>query len=129
MNALRTWLAIAGIVLSSTAGDVLLSRAMRQIGDVGDLRRRRGLGVVVKATVTHPSFLLALFFMAVSFFGLLLALSWADVSLVVPASTSLTYLTNAFAAGVFLRERVDRRRWVSALLVCAGVAILAGESH
>jgi drug/metabolite transporter (DMT)-like permease len=129
MNALRTWLAIAAIVLCSTAGDVLLSRAMRQIGDVGELRRRRGLGVVVKTTVTHPSFLLALFFMAMSFFGLLLALSWADVSLVVPASTSLSYLTNAFAASLFLHERVDRRRWMSALLVCGGVAILAGESH
>ncbi len=125
MNALRTWSAIAGIVLSSTAGDVLLSRAMRQIGHVGELWRRQGLSAVLKAIVTHPSFLLALFFMAVSFFGLLLALSWADVSLVVPATASLTYVTNALAARLFLHERVDRRRWLSALLVCAGVAVLA----
>jgi len=125
MSAIRTWSAIAGIVLSSTAGDVLLSRAMRQIGDVGERRRREGLAAVVKAVMTHPSFLLALLFMAMAFFGLLLALSWADVSLVVPASASLSYITNAFAAGLFLHERVDRRRWMSALLVCAGVAVLA----
>jgi drug/metabolite transporter (DMT)-like permease len=125
MNAWRTWSAVAFIVLSSTAGDVLLSRAMRQIGDVGELRRRSGTGAVVKAIVKHPSFLLALFFMATSFFGLLAALSWADVSLVVPAAASLTYVTNAFAAGWFLNERVDRNRWVSALLVCGGVAVLA----
>ncbi|HVP51276.1 MAG TPA: EamA family transporter [Terriglobales bacterium] len=125
MNALRTWSAIAGIVFSSTAGDVLLSRAMRQIGHVGELWRRQGLRAVLKAIVTHPSFLLALFFMAASFFGLLLALSWADVSLVVPATASLTYVTNAFAARLFLHEHVDRRRWISALLVCAGVAVLA----
>ena len=125
MNALRTWSAIAGIVLSSTVGDVLLSRAMRQIGHVGELWRREDLSAVLKAIVTHPSFLFALFFMAVSFFGLLLALSWADVSLVVPATASLTYVTNALAARLFLHERVDRRRWMSALLVCAGVAVLA----
>jgi len=125
MSALRTWGAIAAIVLSSTAGDVLLSRAMRQIGHVGELWRRAGLRAVLKAIVTHPSFLLALFFMAISFFGLLAALSWADVSLVVPAAASLTYITNAFAANLFLRERVDRRRWLAALLVCAGVALLA----
>ena len=125
MNALRTWCAIAGIVLSSTAGDVLLSRAMRQIGDVGELRRQQGLVAVLRAVVTHPSFLLAICFMAASFFGLLLALSWDDVSLVVPASTSLSYVTNAFAASLFLHERVDHRRWLSALLVCAGVAVLS----
>jgi drug/metabolite transporter (DMT)-like permease len=125
MSALRTWGAIAAIVLSSTAGDVLLSRAMRQIGHVGELWRSAGLGAVLRAIVTHPSFLLALLFMATSFFGLLAALSWADVSLVVPASASLSYITNAFAASLFLRERVDRRRWLAALLVCGGVALLA----
>jgi len=125
VSTLRTWCAIAGIVLSSTAGDVLLSRAMRQIGDVGEMRRRQGLRAVLKAVVNHPSFLLAIGFLGTSFFALLLALSWDDVSLVVPASTSLSYVTNAFAASLFLRERVDRRRWISALLVCAGVAVLA----
>ena len=127
MNTVRTWCVIAAIVLSSTAGDVLLSRAMRRIGDVGELWRRERLRVI-KTIVTNSSFLLALLFMAVSFFALLTALSWADVSLVVPASTSLCYITNAFGASLFLRERVDRRRWVSAVLVCAGVAILARES-
>ena len=127
MNAVRTWGAIGAIVLSSTAGDVLLSRAMRTIGDVGELWRRQRLRVV-KTIVTNPTFLLAVLFMATSFFALLAALSWADVSLVVPASTSLSYITNAFGANLFLRERVDRRRWMSAVLVCVGVAILARES-
>jgi drug/metabolite transporter (DMT)-like permease len=63
--------------------------------------------------------------MAISFFSLLVALSWEDVSLVGPAAASLTFVTNAFAARIFLHEAVDRRRWISALLVCAGVAVLA----
>jgi drug/metabolite transporter (DMT)-like permease len=34
-------------------------------------------------------------------------------------------LSNAFFAKLFLRERVDRRRWTAALLVASGVALVA----
>jgi hypothetical protein len=44
---LYAWLSIAAIVLASTTGDVLLSHAMKQIGDLGELRRRRGLAHVL----------------------------------------------------------------------------------
>jgi uncharacterized membrane protein len=37
----------------------------------------------------------------------------------------LTFLSNAFAARIILKENVDHRRWVSALLVAAGVALLS----
>ena len=60
----------------------------------------------------------------VSFFSLLFTLSHADVSLVAPAAGSLTFVTNAIAARIFLKERVDRRRWVAAIFVCCGVALL-----
>jgi drug/metabolite transporter (DMT)-like permease len=63
--------------------------------------------------------------MAVSFFSLLVALSWGDVSLVAPAAASLTFVTNALAARFFLQENVDRRRWIAAMFVGAGVALLA----
>jgi drug/metabolite transporter (DMT)-like permease len=52
-------------------------------------------------------------------------LSWNDVSLVGPAAASLTFVANAFAAGIFLRENVDRRRWMAAVFVAAGVFLLA----
>ena len=120
-----TWSAIGAIVFSSTAGDVLTSHAMKQVGDVGDLRRTRGLWAVVRRVATNTSFLAGLACMAVSFFSLLVALSWDDVSLIGPAAASLTFVSNAIAARIFLHEAVDRRRWISALLVCAGVAVLA----
>jgi drug/metabolite transporter (DMT)-like permease len=63
--------------------------------------------------------------MALAFFSLLVTLSWKDVSVVGPASASLTFIANAFAAGLFLKERVDHRRWLAALFVAAGVALLA----
>ena len=63
--------------------------------------------------------------MALAFFSLLVGLSWADVSLVAPASASITFVTNAIAAKLFLKENVDRRRWFSAVFVAAGVLLLA----
>ena len=126
VSVLYTWGAILAIVFASVVGDVLLARAMRQVGDVGALWRRDGLGVVIGRTLGNPNFLLGVTAMAVAFFSLLFALSWGDVSLVAPAAASLTFIGNAVAAKIFLHEKVDRRRWIAASLVAAGVALLAG---
>ena len=126
MRHLYTWGAILIIVFASVVGDVLLARAMKQVGDVHALWRRSGLWTVLARTLGNPTFFLGVTAMAVAFFSLLFALSWGDVSLVAPAAASLTFIGNAFAAKIFLHERVDRRRWIAALLVAGGVALLAG---
>ncbi|HEY1659593.1 MAG TPA: EamA family transporter [Candidatus Sulfotelmatobacter sp.] len=126
MKMVYTWAAIVFVVVASVVGDVLLSRAMKRVGDVGELRRRVGISRVIGRTLKNPAFLFAVMAMAFSFFSLLFALSWGDVSLVAPAAASLTFIGNAIAAKVFLHERVDRRRWIAAMLVAAGVALLAG---
>jgi len=98
---------------------------MKHIGDPGEIMRQQGLGTVIRRMSMSGRIWIAVFFMALAFFALLFALSWADVSLVVPAAASLTFVTNALAAKVFLKENVDRRRWAAAVLVCCGVALLA----
>jgi multidrug transporter EmrE-like cation transporter len=125
MSAAYTWAGVAGIVVASTAGDVLLSRAMKQVGDVHALLRRDGSWKLVERVLGNRTFLLGVFFMALAFYCLLFALSWGDVSLVGPASASLTFVGNAIAARIFLHERVDARRWAAALLVAGGVFLLA----
>jgi len=125
MRHAYTWGAILAVVLASTTGDVLLSKAMKQVGDVGKLWRREGLLTIASRILCSPSFLLGIFVMALAFYSLLFALSWADVSLVAPASASLTFVANAIAAKIFLHEHVDHRRWMAALLVAGGVALLA----
>jgi drug/metabolite transporter (DMT)-like permease len=125
MSQLYAWCAVAAIVLASTTGDVLLSRAMKEAGDVGQLWHCHGLFITLKRVLSNPIFFLGIFAMAVAFYSLLFGLSWGDVSLVVPASASLTFVTNAIAAKIFLHEHVDRRRWIAALLVAGGVVLLA----
>jgi len=124
-HALSDAAMIAAIVVFATIGDVLIAAAMRGIGDLDEIRARSGLGGAVTAVLGNGRFLSGVFFMALSFFSLLFALSHADLSLIAPASASLTFVTNAVAAKVFLKENVDRRRWIAALFVCAGVALMA----
>lgn len=125
MNHLYTWGSIMAVVAASVCGDVLTSRAMKQVGDLGEIRRSRGLGGAIATVAGSGTLWLGVFFMALAFFALLFALSWADVSLVGPASASLTFIGNAAAAKIFLREDVDHRRWLAALFVAGGVALLA----
>ena len=120
-----TWGSILAVVAASTTGDVLTSLAMKQVGDVGQVYRTRGLASTVKTVLGNPTLWVGVAFMAVAFFALLFALSWADVSLVAPASASLTFIGNAVVAKIFLKEDVDRRRWLAALLVAAGVLLVA----
>lgn len=116
---------IAAVVLSSTTGEVLTAAAMKSIGDLDQIRARSGLAGAIRAVLTCPLFFLGVFFLAVAFFALLLALNHLDLSLVAPAAASLTLVTNAIAGKIFLKENVDRRRWAAAVLVCVGVYLLA----
>jgi drug/metabolite transporter (DMT)-like permease len=126
MNHFYAWLGIFLIVVTSTTGDCLLALAMKQAGDLGALRKQSGLAQAILRVLRTPSLMLGIAFMALSFFSLLFALSWGDVSMVGPASASLTFVANAFAAKLFLHEKVDSRRWTAAVFVAAGVFLLAG---
>jgi drug/metabolite transporter (DMT)-like permease len=122
---LATTAMIASIVVSATAGDILTASAMREVGDLDLIRARSGLLGAARAVVTNRRFGLGIVCLALSFFSLLYSFSHRDLSLIGPAATSLTFVTNALAAKFFLRENVDRRRWTAAIFVCVGVALLA----
>lgn len=125
MTSGAMWGGIAAVVITSTGGDVLQSSAMKQIGDVGRIRKSQGLLEVLRRVLTNRRFQLAVVFMALGFFSLIITLSWGDVSVVGPAAASLAFIADTWAAKLFLKEQVDSRRWVAALFVAGGVALLA----
>ena len=125
MTSLAVWSGIAAVVLASTIGDVLQSRAMKEIGDLGLVRKEYGLFRAIRRVISNPRFMLGLAFMAIGFFSLLITLSWEDVSIIGPATASLTLIANALVAWAYLKENVDRRRWLAAIFVAGGVALLA----
>ena len=120
---MRLFLFIGIIVLSGTAGDISVSHAMKKAGEVHPLTP------AVIARVFGRAFRmgwmwLGIALMAVGFFSLLALLSWADVSVVVPA-TALSYVAGALGAKFLLHEEVAPVRWAGVLLVCLGVALIS----
>jgi drug/metabolite transporter (DMT)-like permease len=124
MRNLYTWICIFSVVCSAAAGDVFIALAMRRIGDLGLFRRKHGFLAVMTRVLSSGALFAGIFFMAMAFFSNLVGLSWADLSLMGPASAALTFVTNAIGAKFFLHENVDKRRWIATLFVCCGVLLL-----
>jgi drug/metabolite transporter (DMT)-like permease len=127
-SILHTWSAILTVAALAITGEVLIAAAMRRLGDLDHLRTSAGLlGYLgpIRAVLSSPLFLIGALCMALNFFAMLYTLSIVDLSLAAPATASLTFIGNAAAARIFLRENVDHRRWLAVIFVCIGVVLLA----
>src|SRR5271170_3534255 len=127
-HVFQEWSAILCVAALAITGECLIAAAMRSLGDLDHLRTGPGLrGYLgpIRAILSSPLFLTGALCMAFNFFAMLYTLSIVDLSLAAPATASLTFIGNAAAAKIFLRENVDSRRWLAVLFVCVGVALLA----
>jgi uncharacterized membrane protein len=120
---MMTALMIALVVLGGSFGDIFITKAMKQIGEISTLNLRELLRIAWRA-LTNKMFLLGIFFMTVSFFSFLAVLSWADLSLVLPA-TSISFVLSTIGAKLYLNEQINVSRWIGIVLVCAGVALVS----
>jgi drug/metabolite transporter (DMT)-like permease len=125
LGSLRAWVCIGAVSGMAIAGECLIAAAMRRLGDLDLIRAKSGMPGAIRAVLSSPLFLLGAGCMALNFFAMLFTLSIVDLSLAAPATASLTYVGNAIAAKLFLRENVDHRRWLAVGFVCAGVFLLA----
>ena len=122
MTTMREAFFMAIVVFGGTAGELSISHAMKQIGEVHDFSPRNLARVIVRAFRVKWMWI-GLVIMTLSFFALLALLSWENVSLVVPA-TALSYAMGALGAKFFLGERISPKRWVGVFLVCLGDALV-----
>ncbi len=120
----RAWAAIVAVAAMAIAGEVLIAAGMRRTGDLDLVRASSGILGTIRVVLSDSLFLVGAFCMAINFFAMLYTLSIVDLSLAAPATASLTYVGNAIAARIFLREDVDRRRWLATGFVCVGVFLL-----
>ena len=111
------------VVLSTSAGEVLIARGLRQVGEISTLKPGRLLRLG-RRVLMNPNFLLGLLSMAVSFFAFLTVLSWENLSYTVPA-TSLSYVVSTLGAKFILKERINLRRWIGTFLVCLGILLIS----
>jgi drug/metabolite transporter (DMT)-like permease len=110
------------LVVAGTSGEMFVSRAMKSIGEVNSFRPGAILRVVGRALASSWMWA-GLAMMAVAFFSLLVLLSRANVSFVVPV-TALSYVAAALGGRFFLGEQVNVNRWLGVCLVCAGVVLV-----
>ena len=120
---MKTALLMAIIVLADSAGDVFLTKGMKEVGEISTIKPR-ALLVICRKVISNRSFLSGIFFMAIFFFSFLIVLSWADLSLVFPAK-SLVYVMSTLGAKWILKETVSLQRWGGIFLVCLGVALIS----
>jgi drug/metabolite transporter (DMT)-like permease len=123
----REFLLLVVIVVAGTGGELCVTRAMKEIGEVHDFRPAALVRFILRA-VTVRWMWLGIAMMTVAFFALLAALSFENVSFVVPV-TALSYAAGAVGAVLFLRERISVQRWVGVFIVCAGVTIVLLSKH
>jgi uncharacterized membrane protein len=115
----RKYLVLAGITVFSTAGDSLLARGMKDLGSVS-LHNLSGLLLaILNPWVTAGILLLLAFFSCY-----MSALSWADLTYVLPA-TSLGYVLVALIARFSFHEQISPTRWLGIALIAAGVGFVA----
>lgn len=121
---IKTLVMVSVMVVCANAGDLLLKRAMLQIGAVE--LSAAGLAHAYRMTITNGTLWIGIFFLCGFMLSYMTVLSWADYSYVMPAG-ALGYALLTFLAVVFLHEAVSTRRWVGVVLICIGV-LLVGQT-
>jgi drug/metabolite transporter (DMT)-like permease len=113
---------LAILVFCGTGGEICVSHAMKQIGEVHVFTPGEILRVVGRA-LSISWMWLGLGLMTIGFLSLLTMLSLENVSFVVPV-TALSYFVGALGGKFLLGEVIASKRWVGVLLVCLGVALV-----
>ncbi|HKW56331.1 MAG TPA: hypothetical protein VJN42_03155 [Candidatus Acidoferrum sp.] len=121
---IKTLAMVCAMVVCANAGDLLLKRAMVQIGAVE--LSAPGLTHAFRMTVTNGTLWAGILFLTGFMLSYMTVLSWADYSYVMPAG-AFGYALLTFLAVVFLHEAVSARRWTGVVLICVGV-LLVGQT-
>jgi drug/metabolite transporter (DMT)-like permease len=121
--SLRTAITLAIFVMSGCVGELALTHGMKKAGAPAHLRIRDVTRFLGRAFCTGW-FWVGVPLNCLSFYLLMVLLSWEPISFVIPAS-ALSYVVGTLGAKYILKEDVNGLRWAGVFLVCIGVAIVA----
>ena len=116
----RKYLVLAGVTVFAASGDSMLSHGMKQTGSISLNHLQSVIFAILNPWVAVGILLLLAFFATY-----MTALSWADLTYVLPA-TSLGYVLLALVARFVLHEHVSPLRWFGIALITGGVGFVAG---
>lgn len=110
-------------IISQALGNVYVTKAMKSItmasSGAGDDLIATALRAAGNPMVWLGTALLIVFFLLYS-----AALSWADLSFVLPA-TAFGYVLNVAAGHYFLNESVTPTRWAGSVIITLGVFLVS----
>jgi drug/metabolite transporter (DMT)-like permease len=107
------------VMMTASVGDTLLSHGMSQVGTIDT----RHLGRLL--TALENGWVLVGVLCLIGFFAsYLTALSWADLTFVLP-STAFGYVVVAFLGHFWLHEHISIYRWAGIFLIVGGVGFVA----
>lgn len=109
-------------ICCSTGGEIAMTHGMKKVGEPERLRPMAIFRFLGRA-VCSGWLWFALPLLAASFYSLLVLLSWAPLSVVIPAS-AFNYVVGTFGAKYLLKEQVSPKRWAGVLMVGIGVALV-----
>lgn len=116
------WVILSVVVVSAVLGDLLQSAEMKSASR--GTTRAPGLAHVLALIVTRWRLGLSIVSMAISFFAFLALVRTEPLSFAVPASAA-SFALETILAKFVLGERLHTRRMAGAILVCAGIMMVA----
>lgn len=126
---MKTAVVLTLAILAQAVGNVFLTRGMKAVAATVATHAgtpsalSQALDVASEAAL-RPDVWLGTVLLIVFFALCSAALSWADVSFVLPA-TAAGYVLNVAAGRYFLHEDVTSARWLGALVIMLGVVFVS----
>lgn len=118
---MKTAIVLVIAIISQAIGNVFLTKAMKSVtlANAGNDLLAMALSAAGNPTLWLGTALLIVFFALYS-----AALSWADLSFVLPA-TAFGYVLNVAAGHYFLSESVSPARWAGSAIITLGVFLVS----
>jgi drug/metabolite transporter (DMT)-like permease len=117
----RKYLVIVSMMLFGASGDALLARGVKQTGAI-DIHHILN----VFAVLANPYVLFGIVSLLIFMWSYMTALSFADLSFVMPA-TAISYVLMTLLSIFWLHEHVGPERWSGILFIVVGVGLVAGQ--
>jgi drug/metabolite transporter (DMT)-like permease len=119
---MKTYAVLVLAVLAQASGNVFLSKGMKYVASFNSMQSAGLMSVPLQAA-ENPMIWIGVA-MSITFYILFAtALSWTDLSLVLPVISAEVVVNVAFA-DYFLGEPVSAARWAGTFLIAAGVILV-----
>lgn len=119
---MKTTLVLTVAVLANSVSSVCLSKGMKDFPD-GQLFNTSGLLIMGKHVMTDPWMIAGVMLLITFLAAYLTALSWADLSFVLPA-TAPGYIVTLLLSKYYLGESISPVRWAGTVLIVAGTVLV-----